>query len=388
MIKLLDNNKRIGNEFECIDMLRFPLAVLVVFIHSFGQDIDMAELHASGFSGMAVYDYIRILISAVIARSAVPLFFLFSGFLLFRGGYSKKIYFDKLGKRLHSLVKPYLIWNLLMVLWALIHLASSVLLHGEAPSVFGDYFKDNGYIHMLWNCNVWEERTTWLGNETSKTGPILLTFWYMRDLFVMVAFSPLVYWLIKKLRIVYILLLLVVYLMDIRPSCMSGTICTASLFFSIGAYFAIMKIKYSQLLWRWRYIICPLTVVLIIAQTTTGAVLGDKISQMLHLWLVVIQCFAFIIIAHWLCRYDRIYKWNRKLAPVSFFIYASHVFVLSQMNTVVIKMTPMSDTWYMQILGYFLAPMICVGVCIAVYVMGRKWMPRAMNVLMGERIEK
>ena len=90
MIKLLDNNKRIGNEFECIDMLRFPLAVLVVFIHSFGQDIDMAELHALGFSGMAVYDYIRILISAVIARSAVPLFFLFSGFLLFRGGTVKR----------------------------------------------------------------------------------------------------------------------------------------------------------------------------------------------------------------------------------------------------------------------------------------------------------
>lgn len=29
-------------------MLRFPLAILVVFVHGFGADIDVAQLHASG----------------------------------------------------------------------------------------------------------------------------------------------------------------------------------------------------------------------------------------------------------------------------------------------------------------------------------------------------
>lgn len=31
-------------------MLRFPLAILVVFVHGFGADIDVSELHASGFN--------------------------------------------------------------------------------------------------------------------------------------------------------------------------------------------------------------------------------------------------------------------------------------------------------------------------------------------------
>lgn len=64
-------------------MLRFPLAILVVFVHCFGADIDVSELHASGLTGLAVYDYIRLFFSVVIARSAVPIFFIISGYLLF-----------------------------------------------------------------------------------------------------------------------------------------------------------------------------------------------------------------------------------------------------------------------------------------------------------------
>ena len=44
-------------------MLRFPLAILVVFVHGFGVDIDIAELHASGLTGAAVYDNVRLFCS-------------------------------------------------------------------------------------------------------------------------------------------------------------------------------------------------------------------------------------------------------------------------------------------------------------------------------------
>ena len=77
------NNTIRGGYSESINMLRFPLAILVVFVHGFGADIDIPELHASGLTGLAVYDYIRLLFSVVIARSAVPIFFIISGYLLF-----------------------------------------------------------------------------------------------------------------------------------------------------------------------------------------------------------------------------------------------------------------------------------------------------------------
>ena len=75
-------------------MLRFPLSILVVFVHSYGPDIDIAQLHANGFTGAAFYDYVRIFFSVVIARSAVPIFFIISGYLLFYKveEYSRPIY--------------------------------------------------------------------------------------------------------------------------------------------------------------------------------------------------------------------------------------------------------------------------------------------------------
>lgn len=126
-------NNTIRGYSQSINMLRFPLAILVVFVHGFGADIDVAQLHASGLTGAAVYDYVRLFCSVVIARSAVPIFFIISGYLLFRKveEYSKQVYVGKLKKRWHSLVIPYLSWNVLIVLWTLAFKLGGILLHGS-----------------------------------------------------------------------------------------------------------------------------------------------------------------------------------------------------------------------------------------------------------------
>ena len=54
----MSNNMIRGGYSESINMLRFPLAILVVFVHSFGAEIDVAELHASGLTGLAVHIYL------------------------------------------------------------------------------------------------------------------------------------------------------------------------------------------------------------------------------------------------------------------------------------------------------------------------------------------
>lgn len=135
------NNTIRGGYSESINMLRFPLAILVVFVHGFGADIDVSELHASDLTGLAVYDYIRLFFSVVIARSAVPIFFIISGYLLFRKveEYSKQVYVGKLKKRWHSLVIPYFSWNMLIVLWTLAFKLGGILLHGKPWCGIGDY---------------------------------------------------------------------------------------------------------------------------------------------------------------------------------------------------------------------------------------------------------
>lgn len=388
------NNTIRGGYSESINMLRFPLAILVVFVHSLGADIDVSELHASSLTGLAVYDYIRLFFSVVIARSAVPIFFVISGYLLFRKveEYSKQVYVGKLKKRWHSLVIPYLSWNVLIVLWNLAFKLGGILLHGKPWSGFGDYFLQNGCLHMLWDSSVWEERTTWLGIETHNSGPVLLPFWYMRDLIIMVVISPAIYWFIKKIKFVFIILLLAIYTFDIKCSLISGTLACASLFFSIGAYFALKKLDFTEALWKWRHLICPVAILLMIYQTYSGSAMGNETSRMIHPWLVIFQSFALILLASTLCKYPKLYGINQKLARTSFFIYALHPFILgyvisafNKMSIIGDKVFSMSDTWYMMTFNYLATPFVCILLCIVIYWFLQKYLPNFLGVIVGER---
>lgn len=390
----MSNNMIRGGYSESINMLRFPLAILVVFVHSFGADIDVSELHASGLTGLAVYDYIRLFFSVVIARSAVPIFFIISGYLLFLKveEYNKTVYISKLRKRWYSLVIPYFSWIVLLILWTLMFKVGGILLHGKPWIGILDYFQNNGYLHMLWDSSVWGERTTWLGIETHNSGPALLPFWYMRDLIIMVVISPAIYWFIKKIKFVFIILLLAIYTFDIKCSLISGTLACASLFFSIGAYFALKKLDFTEALWKWRHLICPVAILLMIYQTYSGSAMGNTMSLMIHPWLVIIQSFAIIIVASVLCRYQKVYETNKKLARYSFFIYAFHPFILTyeikafkKIALLVDNQILISDTWYMMTLNYIAIPLICVGVCIGIYRFMLKFIPDVLEMIVGER---
>ena len=369
-------------------MLRFPLAILVVFVHGFGAEINITELHAGGLTGLAVYDYIRLFFSVVIARSAVPVFFIISGYLLFLKveEYDKAIYISKLRKRLHGLVIPYVSWILLFVLWILMSKLGGILLYGKPWMGIVDYFKENGYLHMFWDSSVWGERLTWLGVKAHNSGPVLLPFWYMRDLIMMVIFSPVFYWLIKKIKLVFIAFLFAIYVLDIRISYVSESFVDASLFFGCGAYFAIMKQDFTDVLWKWRYAIVPLAVILMAIQTYTGSAMGDSVSRMIYPWLVIIQSAALIIVASAMCCHQSLYRWNKKLAGTSFFIYALHPFILGYVIAIINKVAPMSDAWYMQTFCYLTAPLACVMVCVGVYWGMRMYMPSVMRVLMGREM--
>lgn len=375
-------------------MLRFPLAILVVFVHGFGADIDVAQLHASGLTGAAVYDYIRLFCSVVIARSAVPIFFIISGYLLFLKveEYNKIVYISKLRKRWHSLVIPYLSWIILFVLWTLMFKVGGILLHSKSWTVIFEYFQENSYLHMLWDSSVWGERITWLGIETHNSGPVLLPFWYMRDLIMMVVISPIIYWLIKEAKIIFLILLLAIYVFDIRVSWMSGTFACASLFFSLGAYFAIKKQDFTDVLWKWKKIICPVAVVLMVSQTYTGSAMGDEFSKMIHPWLVIFQSFTLILLASASCKYPKFYNINKKLARPSFFIYALHPFILgyvisafNKMAFFADKVTPVSDSWYVMSFNYLASPFCCVLLCIAIYRLLQKYIPSFLGIIVGER---
>ncbi len=122
---MIDNSQTMAvNKWQSltIDVLRLPLAVMVVFIHSSGIHSMVSWPYWADKNALQTADLtIWVLLSHVVSHVAVPTFYLLSGFLFFYGvkEFTRHQYFNKLYKRLHSLVIPYLLWCLIPIVWLL-----------------------------------------------------------------------------------------------------------------------------------------------------------------------------------------------------------------------------------------------------------------------------
>ncbi len=184
------------------NFLRLPLMLLVVCIHV--KYNVLITLPKTDLSYSVVFFFTQI-----ISRIAVPSFFVISGYYFFfdtakQNSFSLQDYKTKLFKRIFSILIPYLIWNLLYCLF---------------KSIF---FEQNFFLL--------------LSKIFAYPMPVAFQFWYIRDLMIMCLISPLLYWLIKKIRLIFMLILLLIWFLNLKI-----VIDTPLLFFSLGAYFAIER---------------------------------------------------------------------------------------------------------------------------------------------------
>jgi hypothetical protein len=188
-----------------IALLRFPLMVGIVFIHSsFIPQFD---------SGLFYVVYT--VFSQIISRVSAPFFFFISGYLFFykrrvntnpencvrktlESEFNWKAYFQKLKTRCRTLLFPYVFWNAAWILVGICHI----------PLIY-NFFKiraiPSDYIFLLkcfWVAPLW--------NNTSNA-PISGQFWFIRDLMIFVILAPILYWGIKKLKFVFLLSLSLLY---------------------------------------------------------------------------------------------------------------------------------------------------------------------------------
>ena len=168
-----------------IGSLRFPLAVMVVAIHSY-ISIDgwsYSEIANMGV-GANVVQFFMMAIGHVLSHIAVPTFFLISAYLLFNnfGDGDVSVWKRKLSSRLKSLVLPYIIWIILYVLWLAILDYKTILECGLV-----EWVQAHGGLSCFWCCKTWNlERVDLWGNPATASAPILVPLWFLRDLIVCV----------------------------------------------------------------------------------------------------------------------------------------------------------------------------------------------------------
>ncbi len=181
-------------ESKTIDALRFPCALLVVFIHVF------SSIGGYNIGSRGLYDTTRVLISQGIARLAVPVFLLTAGYLFFQGleVWEWGSYALKLKKRIRALFIPYILWNLISVIFCF----TIILIKGGGYNDISVFLTERGGVLCFWNCGRFESSPliNVLGWEMwDRAFPIDYPLWFVRDLMILNILAPVIYFAVKGL---------------------------------------------------------------------------------------------------------------------------------------------------------------------------------------------
>ncbi len=272
------------------------------------------------------------------SRIAVPVFFIISGFLFFKGyDLLWNQYREKIKKRFHSLFIPFVIWT--------------------AIGLF--------IMHLVHQVDVWH--LSW--NEL-VAGTYFGHLWYIRDLLLFVLLAPL-FNLLRKNKWVWIFALLLLYW---RWILVDGSLFSSEgvLFFLFGAGLTSNLLE-KQVSLR---LIIPLTFVWILLSLLLKIPYNtnwDKLYVLTGIFLLW-QCSA-LFTNKSRCFLD--------MGIYCFFIYCGHFYLIKVLKLLIAHQFPYNDS--MSVAAYLLLPPF---VFMLLYIVGkivRKHFPNFYKILSGGR---
>ena len=344
-----------NNYYDRFAILRFPLIVLVVYLHAGDMPFSRDELSnvAPGW-----FLYVKDIVSDGLARSAVPLFFLISGFLLFFNfDGSFKSYQLKIKSRIKTLLIPYFFWNLsVLVAFAI----------GQSLDFTSRFF--TGHIGMIADFGVFDYLNAFLGLDGY---PISYQFWFIRDLMILVLCS----WVIGKFVNIYLCIaLLIAILVSSDPD---GTSWLSSFFyFYLGGLFAkepSMLNKIRKLFFLILPVYASLLVVLILGYTF---ILIDLRSLVVLLGVVLFVTWAINK------KRDRTFDSLMAFGGYSFFVFAVHEPTLTVLKKLIYFVSAGSEGL---MVAYFFAPVAAIGIGVGSYLVLRRLAPGFLATISGGR---
>ena len=340
---------------EAITWLRFPLIFLIILLHCYST-VRLPGNHELYFK--AIYPF-----SLWLGETGVPGFFFISGFLFF---HSKKRYQQKLQTRFHTLLIPYLLWNVL-----LLGLYILAFILGFPQDINGKNIANYtiiDYIRTLWDRGSYDE-----GNFV----PILCPFWYIRNLLVMSVLSPIVNILIKYLREAFLLFVAVWWLLTPHNAFFSQTI----LFFCLGAYFSIIDKNPLEIFIKYRktfLVICAITA---IADIVVHTIYVTPVNLQTHRIALIFNIPMLFILADYCCQHG----YTSHLLPNSAFIVFSvhYPIVVVVRKVCAAKLGNVSDLIHIPL--YFVCVIIATALSFLISMCLDRYCPKIKKILSGNR---
>lgn len=311
-------------------------------------------------------------LAGCLATIAVPTFFVISGFLLYNTveRFNFETYRNKIKRRFHSLIVPYVTWNVIALL---------ILLTGSLAAG-----SDSGFAKIDW---------------TEKVGSVLLPLgnppdfplWFIRDLIYLVMLSPVIYWIINRIGVIFLLIMGVLFVTDV---CSNQILPFKDIFFfSLGAYFGIKKKGdfVERLEKHWLLIIVVYMALCISDLSFSHYELGERsfrierIGTLYNVELIVGTAMAFAVAAK-IVNNSNIYLKLSEWASLSFTIYATHGLYINILKKMMFKMVYRGDdvSQWIALCLFFVFIGVCFAVSIIVYRMMQK-SKIAKTYLLGNR---
>ncbi|MEN0045908.1 MAG: acyltransferase [Bacteroidota bacterium] len=390
-------------------VISFILIVMVVFLHA----------HNISGKGDLLNYYVQNFISTGITKISVALFFVISGYLFFfniKEG-NLQAFLTKIKSRSRTVLLPYLLWSL----WG-------ILLFFLLQSL--------PFSKSFFNSDLLAEKSSLELLHIFFIKPLPYQLWFLRHLFVFALLSPLIYFLTKSpiaglvsfalalgltlytlfglqfsiLKIAAIVLallsvlfyvpktsypqlgilaLVLILLLKIVEIPENDFIHNRSIaYFCLGCYLGIHQQKWVKYNFSQFGMVATALWIALVAWRIMGDsqdLINDK------LWRNFIQHFEYFvgIFALW-SLYDFFQKGKentQKALPTflafAFFLYVSHEPILTIIKKLGLK--ALGKGSLNQLLLYFAAPLITIGICIVVGILLKKITPKIYSVLTGGR---
>lgn len=340
-----------------------------MLIHSsFEYELNNGVSVFSGWNA-PIYHTIDYVFVKNICQTAVPIFFIFAGFLFFIGveRFDFSTYKLKIKRRVTSLLVPYIIWNtLILIMYVLVQHFMPSMVTGRNKSI-SDYTVQD-YVYSFWSMG--------LINNGGINGPIDSPLWFVRDLMVISLLSPVIFILCRYFKILYPIACITALILGLITG-IQGLSTTAICYFSIGAFFGIFKIDFSKFFLNLLPLAIPIYLITLVYLAITRPIQSSLMNLNIMVGIIML-----IGITRFFVEIKGVHD-IPFLTESIFFIYASHSEILKVAIRITSKMGIQNDIFYC--IAYFACPCITLIMLLGIYWLLKKHAPNLTTILSGGR---
>lgn len=352
------------NVSKRINSLRFLLIVFVVFIHN--TAISRGVNFADGTEVYQIPNFVQKVVEIVSCFTgvAVPLFFIISSYLLY---IKENDFIKNIKKKYRTIFLPYLLWNILTILFFYI---------AQSFSFTKRYFANiiiRNFTALDWIQAFVGKFTD--GENAVLHAPFVYQFWFLRDLCIL----NLLFLLIKKLIDTFPSFTFVTFLMLWVSGINIYIVNTGALFFfSLGYYIVKYNISYKHIDNIKLYDILFMYGIIIVVR-----LLFPEYVIIIGNINTIVAILFFIKASSYFVNNEKLYGYLNWLKEYAFFIYALHGILEAVLVKLSVLIIPMKGGWLL--VQYFGVTIVTIILLIMAGIVFKKIMPKIYALLTGGR---